>query len=84
MAREENRQTVELQFERSLGEFSFERSVDGATPWVDEMFSRFVDRVEIWIRPKLSWDERDLYDRRQMAADIVTEANEHLRENKLV
>ncbi len=84
MARNAKRPYVELQVERSLGEFSFEQSVDGATPWVDEMFLRFVDRVENWIRPKLSWDDRDLYDHRQMASDIVTEANEHRRENKLV
>ena len=83
MARKENRPNVELQVERSLGEFSFAQSVDGATPWVDKMFLRFVDRVEVWIRPKLSWDERDLFDRRQMAADIVTESTDHLRKNKL-
>lgn len=83
MARKENRPNVELQVERSLGEFSFEQSVDDATPWVDKMFLRFVDRVEVWIRPKLSWDERDLFDRRQMAADIVTESTDHLRKNKL-
>jgi len=42
-------QNVELQVERTLEEFSLDKSLDDATLWADEMFLRFVDRVEIWI-----------------------------------
>ena len=61
----------------------FQQQKDGSAEWFDEMSSSFIDRVEIWIRPKMSWDERDLYDCRQMAVNIVTEANEHRRKNNL-
>ena len=62
MVRQNNRQNVDSHGEKSLEEFSFQQPKDGATEWVDEMFLSFVDRVEIWIRPKMSWDERDHYD----------------------
>ena len=83
MVRKNNRQNVDSPGEKSLEEFSFQQPMNGATEWVDEMSSSFVDRVEIWIRPKMSWDERDHFDCRQMAVNIVTEANEHRRKNNL-
>ena len=67
--------------EKRLGKESFadelsaEPSSNDESMWKDSMIPGLIDRVENWIRTKLAWDDRDYCDRRQIATDIVYEAD---------
>ena len=67
--------------EKRLGKESFadelsaEPSTNEESIWIEGMIPRLIDRVENWIRTKLAWDDRDYCDRRQIATDIVYEAD---------
>lgn len=52
---------------------------NGEAIWEDDLITGFIDRVENWIARKLVWDTRDCCDRRQIAVDIVYEADAYLR-----
>ena len=84
MVRKNSRKNVYSHDSKTRAEFSFQQPNDEATGWRNELFPRFVDRIEIWIRRKMAWDERDHYDYQQMAMDVVTDANEYRRKNNLV
>jgi hypothetical protein len=56
---------------------------DVSNAWDDEMIVGLVDSVENWIRSKMEWDQRDHYDRRQMALDTVAEAIAYRQEHQL-
>ncbi len=45
----------------------------------DVLITGLIDRVENWIARKLVWDARDCCDRRQLAVDIVYQADAYLR-----
>jgi AraC-like DNA-binding protein len=63
---------------KSTGNFD----VDRDDIWHDAMFSKLIDRVEHWIRPKMAWDRDDSYDRYQVALDVVYAVHVCLSRNK--
>ncbi len=71
MARQEKR----LGKETIADELSAELSTNEESMWMEGMIPGLIDRVENWIRTKLAWDDRDYCDRRQIATDIVYEAD---------
>ncbi len=76
-------QRIRFGMEPLFEELSAESSVDDESMWTEGMLPGLIDRVEHWIRFKMIWDRRDFYDRRQMAVDVVYEADAFHRKRDL-